>query len=236
MVADLRQLRLGPEIRGNSHDVASSNPSHGQSIHFRMTALGQAWRSTVRSALLNHYTTPRRHVNPHSDSVRKYSVLRSETGSVAFENHATQFPITTSYVRGPRTPPLVNLTLPEYFKTIFEKYGDRPALISMHENVTTRRVYRRPSSPHHDMYHQEHEADYVHWSFREFSHKIDDVAYGLLHHGIRPRDRVAVVLGNCSAYALLQWACVKIGAILVTINPAYKMHEIVRYSKIHLFY
>ena len=30
-----------------------------------------------------------------------------------------------------------------------------------------------------------------------------------------------------SAYAQLQWACSIIGAILVTINPAYKMHELV---------
>lgn len=30
-----------------------------------------------------------------------------------------------------------------------------------------------------------------------------------------------------SAYAQLQWACSIIGAIIVTINPAYKMHELV---------
>jgi hypothetical protein len=30
-----------------------------------------------------------------------------------------------------------------------------------------------------------------------------------------------------SAYAQLQWACSIIGAILVTINPAYKVHEFV---------
>lgn len=30
-----------------------------------------------------------------------------------------------------------------------------------------------------------------------------------------------------SAYAMLQWACASIGAILVTINPAYRVHELV---------
>lgn len=30
-----------------------------------------------------------------------------------------------------------------------------------------------------------------------------------------------------SAYAMLQWACVGVGAILVTVNPAYKLHELV---------
>lgn len=32
-----------------------------------------------------------------------------------------------------------------------------------------------------------------------------------------------------SAYAMLQWACASIGAILVTVNPAYRIHELVRY-------
>lgn len=30
-----------------------------------------------------------------------------------------------------------------------------------------------------------------------------------------------------SAYAMLQWACASVGAILVTINPAYRIHELV---------
>ena len=30
-----------------------------------------------------------------------------------------------------------------------------------------------------------------------------------------------------SAYAMLQWACAKTGAILVTINPAYRISELV---------
>ena len=30
-----------------------------------------------------------------------------------------------------------------------------------------------------------------------------------------------------SAYACLQWACARIGAILVTLNPAYRLPELV---------
>ena len=30
-----------------------------------------------------------------------------------------------------------------------------------------------------------------------------------------------------SAYAMLQWACARIGAILVTLNPAYRVHELI---------
>ena len=33
-----------------------------------------------------------------------------------------------------------------------------------------------------------------------------------------------------SAYACLQWACARIGAILVTLNPAYSLNELVRFD------
>ncbi|KXN89148.1 Putative acyl-CoA synthetase YngI [Leucoagaricus sp. SymC.cos] len=57
--------------------------------------------------------------------------------------------------------------------------------------------------------------------------------------GVKKGDRVGVIMGNNSAYAMLQWACVSIGAILVTINPAYKLHELVSTLRVvnvqHLF-
>ena len=34
-----------------------------------------------------------------------------------------------------------------------------------------------------------------------------------------------------SVYAMLQWACASIGAILVTLNPAYRVNEFVWLSK-----
>ncbi|KAI8986699.1 acetyl-CoA synthetase-like protein [Trametes punicea] len=46
-------------------------------------------------------------------------------------------------------------------------------------------------------------------------------------------------MGNNSAYACLQWACASIGAILVTLNPAYRLPELVNTLKLvgvsHLF-
>lgn len=41
------------------------------------------------------------------------------------------------------------------------------------------------------------------------------------------RDSPADACYMGSAYAQLQWACSIIGAILVTVNPAYKVHELV---------
>ena len=69
---------------------------------------------------------------------------------------------------------------------------------------------------------------------------------GLLSLGVKKGDRVGVVMGNnrcasmvfaCdphshnsvfSGYAMLQWACASIGAVLVTLNPAYRLNEFVR--------
>ncbi|KAI5477387.1 acyl-CoA synthetase [Pseudohyphozyma bogoriensis] len=45
--------------------------------------------------------------------------------------------------------------------------------------------------------------------------------------GVRKGDRIAAYLGNCSAYALLQWSAARIGAILVLINPASRGPELI---------
>ena len=43
-----------------------------------------------------------------------------------------------------------------------------------------------------------------------------------------------MIYSNVSAYAMLQWACANIGAVLVTLNPAYRSRELV--SKLDLIY
>lgn len=65
------------------------------------------------------------------------------------------------------------------------------------------------------------------WDFEEFGRHVDAVARGLIGMGVGKGDRVGVIMGNTSAYATLQWACASIGAILVTINPAYRLQELV---------
>lgn len=37
-----------------------------------------------------------------------------------------------------------------------------------------------------------------------------------------------------SSYASLQWACASIGAILVTLNPAYRLNELVSWFYVKL--
>ena len=41
-------------------------------------------------------------------------------------------------------------------------------------------------------------------------------------------DDLPILTFPYSAYAMLQWACASVGAILVTVNPAYRIHELVR--------
>ncbi|KAI5834010.1 acetyl-CoA synthetase-like protein [Schizophyllum commune Tattone D] len=66
------------------------------------------------------------------------------------------------------------------------------------------------------------------WDFEEFDRHIKALARGLLELGVKPGERVAVIMGNNSSYAMLQWACASIGAILVTINPAYRINELIQ--------
>ncbi|KAG8713907.1 hypothetical protein FRC08_012656 [Ceratobasidium sp. 394] len=126
----------------------------------------------------------------------------SRTNGLSSHASTSVKPGTHSLVSGPLDPPLVELTFPAYYKEhILAKYASRPALISRHEAN-------------------------VRWTFAEFDTQIERMARGLLAADVKPGDRVATILGNCSAYGVLQWACARIGAIIVTMNPAYKMHEI----------
>jgi acyl-CoA synthetase (AMP-forming)/AMP-acid ligase II len=130
--------------------------------------------------------------------------------------------LTLSSVEGLLHPPLVNSTLSEYFAhEILEKQSTRPALICRNELP---RSHGGP--PSHNLGVRTHLA----WDFEEFDGHIRACARGLLNLGVKKGDRVGVIMGNNSAYASLQWACASIGAILVTINPAYRLHEFVSFK------
>lgn len=146
--------------------------------------------------------------------------------------------LTLSAVEGPLEPPLVSKTLPAYFRDdILRPHGSRPALIARQEQV---RPHGGPRSRNLG------DAAHLAWDFGEFDRHIQALARGLLDLGVKKGDRVGVIMGNnrCvavvqlgllwrsrlardSAYACLQWACASVGAILVTLNPAYRLPELV---------
>jgi fatty-acyl-CoA synthase len=55
---------------------------------------------------------------------------------------------------------------------------------------------------------------------------VTRVASGLLARGVQRGDRVGIWAPNCTEWLLVQYATARVGAILVTINPAYRTHEL----------
>ncbi len=64
------------------------------------------------------------------------------------------------------------------------------------------------------------------WTYREFLEEVEACAAGLVSLGVRPGDRVGIWSPNRAEWVLTQYASAMIGAILVTINPAYRTHEL----------
>ncbi|MEU1617034.1 AMP-binding protein [Streptomyces sp. NPDC005722] len=64
------------------------------------------------------------------------------------------------------------------------------------------------------------------WTYAEFGAAVDDVARGLLAKGVGKGDRVGIWAVNCPEWVLVQYATARIGAIMVNINPAYRVHEL----------
>src|SRR5918999_5655717 len=63
-------------------------------------------------------------------------------------------------------------------------------------------------------------------SYREFKEVVEECARALMALGLQKGDHVAVWGQNVPEWVILQFATGKVGAVLVTINPAYKAHEL----------
>ena len=62
-------------------------------------------------------------------------------------------------------------------------------------------------------------------TYAEFREDVDRFARALVSLGVRAGTKVAVWATNVPAWYLSFWAATKIGAVLVTVNTAYKIHE-----------
>ncbi len=62
-------------------------------------------------------------------------------------------------------------------------------------------------------------------TYAEFREDVDNFARALVSMGVRPGMKVAIWATNVPAWFITFWATTKIGAILVTVNTAYKIHE-----------
>jgi len=68
------------------------------------------------------------------------------------------------------------------------------------------------------------ELDYTR-TYSEFRDDVDTFARALLAMGVKKGDHVAIWATNVPAWYITFWATTKIGAVLVTVNTAYKIHE-----------
>ncbi|WP_449372991.1 AMP-binding protein [Arthrobacter psychrolactophilus] len=109
----------------------------------------------------------------------------------------------SSYASGTSITPLLESTIGTNFAQTATQFPDREALID------------KPSGRR--------------WDYSELNHDVDSLARGLLAAGIAKGDRVGIWAPNVPEWVLLQFATAKIGAILVNVNPSYRIHEL-RYA------
>lgn len=105
-----------------------------------------------------------------------------------------------AYVRGANDIPLSEATIGEFLGTTAARFPDRLAVVFREQGIR--------------------------WTWREFSEEVDVLAAGLLALGIAPGDRVGIWSPNRVEWLMTQFATARIGAILVNINPAYRLAEL----------
>ncbi len=105
-----------------------------------------------------------------------------------------------SYFKGANEPELVDETIGQRLAKTVARFPGRDALISRHQGVR--------------------------WTYREYAENIERFATGLLALGIEPGDRVGIWAPNCYEWCVTQFATARIGAILVNVNPAYRVFEL----------
>ena len=62
-------------------------------------------------------------------------------------------------------------------------------------------------------------------TYTEFREDVDRFARALISLGVKAGSKVAIWATNVPAWYITFWAATKIGAVLVTVNTAYKIHE-----------
>ncbi len=62
-------------------------------------------------------------------------------------------------------------------------------------------------------------------TYEEFRNDVDTFARALISLGVKRGSKVAIWATNVPAWFITFWATTKLGAILVTVNTAYKIHE-----------
>jgi long-chain acyl-CoA synthetase len=65
-------------------------------------------------------------------------------------------------------------------------------------------------------------------TFWQIKQRVDRLAAALHRRGIRRGDRIGIMLPNCPQYAISFFAILRLGAVVVNVNPIYTAHELTR--------
>src|SRR5260370_42510368 len=105
-----------------------------------------------------------------------------------------------SYASGTSEIPLLGLTSGDLLDQTVDSYPDRFAGIARHQGIR--------------------------WTYREFQTQMNQCAKGLMQLGVQKGQRAGIWSPNRIEWVVTQFAAAKIGVILVSINPAYRPHEL----------
>ncbi|MGE5173355.1 MAG: AMP-binding protein [Betaproteobacteria bacterium] len=105
-----------------------------------------------------------------------------------------------SYCHRGGTLPLLGKTIPEHFADVAQKFPDREAVVSLHQQK--------------------------HLTYSALSDSLDLLARGLMGMGFGQGDRIGIWSTNNIEWLLIQMATARMGAVLVNINPAYRPREV----------
>jgi fatty-acyl-CoA synthase len=108
--------------------------------------------------------------------------------------------LSQSYYCGASDSQIIYQTIGNYFDEICDRFPDNEALVVRHQGVR--------------------------WTYREFQREVNRLAAGFLALGIEPGDRVGIWGANSYEWVMVQYATAKLGAIMVCINPAYRLYEL----------
>jgi len=86
------------------------------------------------------------------------------------------------------------------FNEVSSRFGENEALVSKHQGLRL--------------------------TYEELRARVDELAVALLGFGVQKGDRVGIWSPNNVEWVLVQFATAKVGAILVNINPAYRVTEL----------
>lgn len=105
-----------------------------------------------------------------------------------------------SYTRGRQDRALLTQTIGQAFDATVARCADGEALVSRHQGLR--------------------------YSWRQLAEQVEVHARALMALGVNTGDRVGIWSPNCAQWCILQLASAKVGAILVNINPAYRVGEL----------